>query len=568
MTHRARPWAAAHRSRAQQRHDASRWRFTLIACRIALGLLLATTSVLAADADAGADAGAQREVSASATRTASDSPRASLDSFLTLCRAGRYTEAAAYLDLSGQKETAPATLARRMKAVLDRHWVTLADVSGRPEGALDDGLPPDTEQLTLIPSASEGPQPVQLRRDPSGGGWRFSAGTVARIDEWYGALGNRWLLDRLPEVLLRPGPRNVQWWQWLAFPVLLAAAGVAGAVASRIARLVLRALARRTTVEWDDAMIEALRGPATLAFGATFALAFSPFLELYQPAEVFFGRLLRGVLLGDFFWALSRLIDIVAMVGRRTGVLERHPMSRTLIPLATRVCKLAVLALAIIAFLSELGYPVASLIAGLGLGGLAFALAAQKTVENLFGAFSIGADQPFREGDFVKVDDFVGTVELIGLRSTKIRTLDRTLVSVPNGVLAEKRLESYSARDRIRLACTLGLVYETTADQMRKIIDELEAALRRHPKIWPDAVVVRFVALAEFALNIDVMCWFLTPDWNEFQLIRQEVLLEFMGIVERAGTRFAFPRRAIHLTTEQPQRSAGVPPSGELSGRE
>jgi len=151
--------------------------------------------------------------------------------------------------------------------------------------------------------------------------------------------------------------------------------------------------------------------------------------------------------------------------------------------------KVAVLILAVIALLSAWGYSVASLLAGLGIGGLAVALAAQKTVENLFGAFSIGVDQPFREGDFVKVEDFVGTVEVIGLRSTKIRTLDRTLITLPNGKLSDMRLESFAARDRIRLACSLGLVYETTTAQMRQVLAELEKRLRAHPKIWPDAVV-------------------------------------------------------------------------------
>jgi MscS family membrane protein len=206
-----------------------------------------------------------------------------------------------------------------------------------------------------------------------------------------------------------------------------------------------------------------------------------------------------------------------------------------------------VLAIAVVAMLAQFGYPVASLVAGLGIGGLAVALAAQKTVENLFGAFSIGVDQPFREGDFVKIEDFVGTVEAIGLRSTRVRTLDRTLVSIPNGKLAELRVETFTARDRIRLFCTLGLVYETTSQQMREVLAGLERILRKHPKIWPEAVIVRFKEFGASSLDIDVMAWFQTQDWNEFQLIRQEVLLDFMGVVEAAGSSFAFPTRTLHI---------------------
>lgn len=195
---------------------------------------------------------------------------------------------------------------------------------------------------------------------------------------------------------------------------------------------------------------------------------------------------------------------------------------------------------AVTALVTALGYPAASLLAGLGVGGLAVALAAQKTVENLFGAFSIGVDQPFGEGDFIKVDTLTGTVESIGLRSTRIRTLERTLITIPNGKLSEMRIESYTARDRWRLSCNLALDYGTTSEQMHRVIRGMEEILRRHPKIWPDNIIVRFKEIGSYALNIEVMAWFLTTDWNEFLAIRQEVLLNFMDCVKLAGTSFAF----------------------------
>jgi MscS family membrane protein len=168
-------------------------------------------------------------------------------------------------------------------------------------------------------------------------------------------------------------------------------------------------------------------------------------------------------------------------------------------------------------------------------------------VENLFGAFSIGVDQPFRVGDYVKIDEFAGTVEMIGLRSTRIRTLDRTLVTMPNGKLADSRIETFAARDRIRLATTIRLVYGTTAAQLRQVLGDLEAGLRAHPLIWPDTVVVRLVEIAKSSLDIEIQAWFLTTDWNEFRLIRQEMLLQFMEIVERSGTRFALPAQTVHV---------------------
>jgi MscS family membrane protein len=173
-------------------------------------------------------------------------------------------------------------------------------------------------------------------------------------------------------------------------------------------------------------------------------------------------------------------------------------------------------------------------------------------------------------GDFVKVQDFVGTVEEIGLRSTRIRTLDRTVISIPNGSLSDQRLETFAARDRMRLATTIGVEYSTTHEQMQKVLEGFERVLREHPKIWPDAMVVRFKEFGASSLDIEIMAWFEVPTWGDFQLCRQEVLLGFMQVVEDAGTGFAFPTRTVHLFSEtaspeprpEPTRSpAPAPPS-------
>jgi MscS family membrane protein len=230
---------------------------------------------------------------------------------------------------------------------------------------------------------------------------------------------------------------------------------------------------------------------------------------------------------------------------------RENAAARSLAPLAGRIAKVIVLVIGVIAVLSELGYPVASLIAGLGIGGIALALAAQKTVENVFGSLSIGLDHPFRVGDFVKIEDAVlGTVESIGLRSTRVRTLDRTVVTLPNGKLADMRIESYTARDRMRLACTIGLVYGTTAAQVRAVLEGIERALRAQPKIWPGEVVVRFLGFGASSLDIEIMAWFETTDMTEFRAIRQDMLLGFMDVVEGAGSSFAFPTQTVHLVTE------------------
>jgi MscS family membrane protein len=308
-------------------------------------------------------------------------------------------------------------------------------------------------------------------------------------------------------------------------------------------------------------MLERLAPPITVAGTLMVVAVAVPLLGLNQPAADAAYRLVRAALVVVAFWAIWRLIDVARRLVARSAWASHTAGSRSLLPLGVRSAKVAVSAVAAVSVLSLLGYPVASLIAGLGLGGLALALAAQKTVENVFGAFSIGIDQPFREGDFVKIEDFVGTVEAIGLRSTRFRTLDRTLVTIPNGRLADMRLESFTARDRLRLATVIGLVYETTGDQMREVLAGFEAVLRAHPKIWPDAVVVRFREFAASSLDIEIMAWFRTADWGEFQTIRQEILLSFMHVVETAGTAFAYPTHTIHVASSpstMPSRDADV----------
>ena len=478
------------------------------------------------------------------------SPRVAVEQFLSLTRAGEFARASAWLELADTMGAAAPSLARQLKAVLDRHlWIDLERVSPLMFGDTTDGLARNLEELGTIRGPDGVRVPIRLIHSgsPTEPPWRFTQRTVAAIPTLYGTLRDRWVLEHLPSSLLRPGPLDLLWWQWLALPVILLVATTLGAIGSRLLRSALTRLVSRTSSEWDDAVISRIGAPLTAALTLLVGLVLIQFLALYPPAEAAAHRVIRIGFFVVIFWSLWRLVDVGRQVLAQTRWALDSASSRALLPLGARITKVIVLAVSAVAVFSMLGYPVASLLAGLGLGGLALALAAQKTVENLFGAFSIGVDQPFREGDFVKIEDFVGTVEAMGLRSSRFRTLDRTLITIPNGRLAEMRLESFTARDRLRLAMVVGLVYETTASQMREVLSGFERTLRNHPRIWPDNVVVRFREFAASSLDIEVMAWFQTADWSEFQLIRQEVLLQFMEVVERSGSGFAFPTQTVHL---------------------
>ena len=484
--------------------------------------------------------------------TSPDSPRAAVTRFLLLSRTARYSAAATFLTIPDSMSDEGPALARKLRAVLDRHRLfDQLDLSANARGDAIDGPDSSIEQLGTIPLADGAPVPVHMvrRLRDSLPRWRFSASTVAYVPAWYDELPDRWALEHLPDALLRAGPMEVLWWQWIVIPLLLTGAIIFSWLIAKPLLGVASRIVTRTRSEWDDAVLSNIQGPMTVALSLAGFAATLPWLTLYDPALATVLQAVRAAYFVVFFWTVWRLIDVARVVLSSSRWAHASNSSRALLPLASRVTKVMVLAVAIVDLLSLLGYPVASLLAGLGLGGLALALAAQKTVENLFGAFSIGIDQPFREGDFVKVEDFVGTVETLGLRATRFRTLDRTLISVPNGRLVDMRLESYSARDRMRLATVIGLVYETTAQQMRDVLGGLERVLREHPKIWPDAVTVRFQQFGASSLDIEIMAWFQVPEWSDFQAIRQDILLRFMEVVERAGSAFAFPTRTIHVAS-------------------
>ncbi|WP_438021257.1 mechanosensitive ion channel family protein [Sorangium sp. So ce315] len=505
-----------------------------------------------------------------AAPVAPDSPRASMREFFELSRAGDYAAAARFLDVPPRADG--AALAQKLKAVLDRHmWLDVETLSPHPQGDTHDNLGAGVEQLGKIPTRT-GTQTVRLvrRTTPDGVRWIFSRATVERVDEWYARLEDRWLRDHLPPALLRPGPRELLWWQWLALPVVALAGWLVGMVLSYFIRAGLRRLVARTDSTLDDVLLGGARGPLTFAVALLACEAALPWLGLYVPAEQFLDKVVRAGLFMAVFWFVLRAIDAVGGRLLAAPTTRDNPAARSLVPLMGKIAKVAILIIGVIAVLSELGYPVASLIAGLGIGGVALALAAQKTVENLFGSVSIGVDRALQVGDFVKVDTLLGTVETIGLRSTRIRTLDRTLVTIPNGKLADLQIESYTARDRMRLSCILGLVYETTPAQLRAVLEGFERALREHPLIWPDDVVVRFVGIGPASFDVEIMAWFQTKDFGHFRALRQEVLITFLEIIGAAGTRLAYPTRTVHVTTRGAERALldGAGDGKAASGRE
>lgn len=479
------------------------------------------------------------------------SPRAAVEEFLRLAALNDWVGAADFLAVPpAEREQAP-TLARRFKSVIDQRLAL--DVRALSPLAVGDTTDGDItgDRLGVIMGASGRDEVLRLVRtgvNPSR--WVLSSASVANIDGWYDALGAPWLRDRMPHSLQREGPLNVYWWQWLGLAIILPTLLLLSWLLGAILRSVLGRLASRTVTDWDDLLLEHLRGPFRLWAAAIVAEPLLSLLQLNTRVAAFVSASTRGLLLIALFWALLRIIRLAqTRIERAAALSGQGAQARTLVPLFGNILRVTVSIVAMLVALSQFGYPVGTLLAGLGIGGIAVALAAQKTVEHLFGSVSLAADKAFRVGDWVRAGATEGEVQRIGLRSTSLRTIDRTVVRIPNGRLADERIETFGERDRILFRTDLDVPYDTSPEQLEKIRDDLETTLRAQQLIWPDTVRVHIVAFTDSAIRFNIVCWFGTTDWNVFLRIRHELFLEFMRIVRRHGTSFAFPSRVVYHVT-------------------
>lgn len=510
---------------------------------VALWVVLATPQIAFADADT--ESGE------------ADTPRRAIERFLGQTAAGRYAEAAEDLEIYPHEPVDRQRLAKLLGAVIDRRlsadpaW--LNQVSDAPTGDTKDGIAPDQDEVGRIP-ATPIAEPVRMRRvyvrERGEHRWLFSHKTVQRVPGWYQRLDDVWLREHLPDRLLRKGPKGFVWWEWLALPVVLGASGVVAWLLTLLLEILIRPLLRRSTTRWDELLVRRLRRPVRVLLAVMLWGLAMPYVLITGSAERIVTNFARvGFLLGLFF-CIWRCVAVSVQLIRESEWMKAHPSAMAVIPLGYRLAEITVAALAVVTTLQELGYPVTSLVAGLGIGGLAVALAAQKTVEHVFGGVMLSVDQPMRVGDLVRVDDVIGNVEQIGLRSTSIRTIDRSLVTIPNGKLADMKIECMQARDHLRLFFQLGITYDASVELLEKLRDALSVYVKGHPKIWSELPVrVHLTGFGESALTLEIMAWFDESDWDRFLEIRHGVMLQVIRIIEQHGARIAFPTRTLHLVS-------------------
>jgi MscS family membrane protein len=270
-------------------------------------------------------------------------------------------------------------------------------------------------------------------------------------------------------------------------------------------------------------------------------------------------------------WAAYRLIDLLSEFFQARATRTDTRLDDVLVPLVRKTAKIIVAAVGLVFILKSLGVNednVNKLFAGLGLGGLAFALAAKDTLANFFGSVTVVLDRPFQVGDWVKIGNVEGTVESVGLRSSRVRTFYNSQVTVPNAELIGTVVDNMGRRRYRRISCKISVIYSTTPEQLEAFCEGIRELIRRHPYTRKDFYIVWVNEFAASAINILLYCFHETPDWVTEMRERHRLFLDIIRLAKRLGVEFAFPTQTIHLarSAEEAAGSPSIPPRAQEAG--
>jgi MscS family membrane protein len=495
---------------------------------------------------------AQEPTPAPADQLGRETPSGTVLGFLQSAQAGNYRTTADYLQMSAvRRQTQGPDLAEKLKFLMDHAFVgSLRRLSTSPEGSPEYG---GTDQQTIgMFSYGDADVPVVLVRigDPNFGKvWLFSSETLSKVPELYDNLEAHQVENKLPQSLVKNVFLGMPLWQWLA---LFAAIPLALAIGWAV--VLLLAIPHRLWLKFRNRpnlhSYSRMSKPLLVSFSALAHRVIAAYLGLPLLPRLYYYRTIAVVISIGFFWFLVRVTSLTMQRLRIHAISAGRIGTGTLMVLGERLLLALVVIVAILTTIGILGFNLTTVLAGLGIGGIAIAFAAQKTLENLFGGISVLADEVIRVGDYCRFGDRTGTVEDISLRSTRVRTDARTELSIPNGALATMNIENLTRRDKILFNPTLGIRCETSADQLRYLLAEVRRMLYEHPKIESDSAYIRFANFDNSSLRLEIFSYVLTRDAMEFAAIREDLLLRIMDIVEKSGSGFAFPSQTVYFSRD------------------
>ena len=474
-------------------------------------------------------------------------PQQALIALYSAFRMGDPEAAALYLDLRYVPEilegVPPVNIARGLLFVFSQQNVLdLSRISGEPEGSLDDGLPEDLEQFGAV-TLSEEVIPVYLQRIEEADGslvWRVSNATVVRIPDMWDELGynsfNVWLSQVLPEFYIL-GMGNFQ-------VAILLLTGIGGWFVTGWISFLIAKLGGRFTSPWRHALSRFLRVPLRLILYVMLIrivianLGLSVIAKAYlqsSPLEYLVAVILAFGLLNVYRDFKIRQLEL-------QGDVEYVALIKPVVV----ILRIVIATTAALMWADQAGFNVSTLIAGLGVGSLAVALAAQKTLENVIGAITLYTARPIRPGDWCRFGQIQGTVEEIGLRSVTLRTQNRTLVTVPNSMFSSADIENFSVRDRVRFYKSLQLQMPTP-DQLRAILAEFRALFAAHPMVKQDTVSIRLADIEAATAVMRLDAGILTRDYQEYLAVAEDLNLRIIEIVHQNGAIFSGPGQVLQI---------------------
>ncbi len=496
-------------------------------------------------------------------------PRGAVLGFLTSAYERNFDTAAQYLNTRLRGKDA-ALLAEQVLVVLDRKLPPkLNNLSNDPQGSMSDPVDPRRELIGSV-TGDDGKVDIYLERvdrPKSTPIWLFSRQTLTNIPDLYNEIKSASQETVLPEIFWRRflGFSVFGWVFFISLPLLYLSLGV-------VHRFLVFAwkYGQRRWAKWPSPPnLKAFLHPIrllilALAIHATLA-RFSTSLVARQVGSITESL----ILILSLVW-LAMIINRWCEDYLKKRMESQGRLGSTAILRPARAMMDVIVAIIGLMFaLHGFGINPSAFLAGLGVGGIAIALAAQKTLENVIGGASLILDEAVRVGDSFKIGDVVGTVEGVGLRSTRIRTLDRTLVTIPNGQMATMTLENYSARDNFWLRHLVGLGYDTEPSNLNAVLGAVRELLGQDSRVLPASVRVRFLRFSESSLDLEVFAYVLARDWNHFLEIQEDLLMQIREVIASNGAEIAYPVRTIHVKTERKPEDLPAPqPQNITSGED
>ncbi len=495
-------------------------------------------------------------------------PQGTVNGFIKAIGEQNYLRASQYFVLSKRsyrKTAERIRIAKTFQQLLDQggNLSPSSIISNKETGRTDDDL---ATGVDLVGNISDNKTTIQLyvenqADDSQPAVWLFSAETVEAILS-ADITGEKTFLDRvLPKALKERKIGNVPIGHWAVVVLMTIVSYLLSRLLIFAIGFVIQKVWKKADTEKGTAIINALSLPVHMYLTVILFVAFTQRMGISIVVRQRFSIIIITIGIVAFLILLWRMTDFVSMYARSRMSRRGRISAISAILFLSRTTKAAIVFIGIIAILGIIGVDVTAGLAALGIGGIALALGAQKTIENFVGSVSLIADQPLRVGDYCRVDDIKGTVESIGMRSTTLRTSARTIVTIPNGQLSASKIENFAHRDRFIFNPIFNFRMETTPDQMRYLLVELRTLLYSHPAVLNSPPVVRFTGITADALKVEITAYIEAVTFEISQEVQEDLLLRMMDIIEASGTSLAYPSQTLYMARDtrlSDEKSAAV----------